>query len=176
MQYLGGYVLHNLQKKKHAQTDSLESEQAMAQLKAGKLQNITDSSKKLVSALNRGGLRIITQPAQQIFLKPECHFRQFTSENDLQRLDISGITHKAASDSDIVANYNLMISDVELEPDSHVRKDVLHGIVSLYINVRSFSFAKDIQRYMIAAKQTKVRALCKEISISCKGEEQQRQD
>ena len=28
MQYLGGYVLHNLRKKKHAQTDSLEIEQA----------------------------------------------------------------------------------------------------------------------------------------------------
>ena len=71
-----------------------------------------------------------------------------------------------------------MISDVELKPDSHVRKDVLHGIVSLYINERSFSFAKDIiQQYKIAAKQTKVRALlCKEISIGCKGEEQQRQD
>ena len=122
----------------------MESEQAPALLKAGKLQNITDSSQKLVSALNRGGLRIITQPAQQIFLKPECLFTQFTSENDLQMLDISGITHKATSDSDILANYNLMISDVELKLDSHVCKDVLHGIVSLYINVCSFSFAKDI--------------------------------
>ena len=122
----------------------MESEQAPALLKAGKLQNITDPSQKLVSALNRGGLRIITQPAQQIFLKPECLFTQFTSENDLQRLHISGITHKATSDSDILANYNLMISDVELKLDSHVCKDVLHGIVSLYINVCSFSFAKDI--------------------------------
>ena len=122
----------------------MESEQAPALLKAGKLQNITDSSQKLVSALNRGGLRIITQPAQQIFLKPECLFTQFTSENDLQRLYISGITHKATSDSDILANYNLMISDVELKLDSHVCKDVLHGMVSLYINVCSFSFAKDI--------------------------------
>ena len=122
----------------------MESEQAPALLKAGKLQNITDSSQKLVSALNRGGLRIITQPAHQIFLKPECLFMQFTSENDLQRLDISGITHKAISDSDILAHYNLMISDVELKLDSHVCKDVLHGIVSLYINVCSFSFAKDI--------------------------------
>ena len=122
----------------------MESEQAPALLKAGKLQNITDSSQKLVSALNHGVLRIITQPAQQIFLKPECLFTQFTSENDLQRLDISGITHKATNDSDILANYNLMISDVELKLDSHVCKDVLHGIVSLYINVCSFSFAKDI--------------------------------
>jgi len=37
-----------------------------------------------------------------------------------------------------------MISDAELEPDSHVCKDVLHAIVSLYINVCSFSLAKDI--------------------------------
>jgi len=54
MQYLGGYVLHNLHQK-YVRTSSLESEQAMALLKAGKLENITDSSQKLVSALNRGG-------------------------------------------------------------------------------------------------------------------------
>ena len=120
-----------------------------------------------MSPLNCGGLWIITQPAQQIFLKAERHFRQFTSETDLQRLDISGITHNATSDSDIC---NLMISDVELELDSHVCKDVLHGIVSVYINVRSFSFVKDIvQRYKTAEKQTKTRALRKEISRSCKG-------
>ena len=92
-----------------------------------------------MSLLNHGGLWIITQPAQQIFLKAECHFGQFTSETDLQSLDISGITHNATNDSDI---WNLMISDVELELDSHVRKDVLHGIVSVYMNVRSFSFVK----------------------------------
>ena len=31
-----------------------------------------------------------------------------------------------------------MISDAELELYSNVRKDVLHGIVSVYINVCSF--------------------------------------
>ena len=104
MQYLGGYVLHNLHKK-HGQTNSVESQQAMAILKAGKLESITDSSQKLVSALNRGGFWSITQPAQQIFLKTECYFRHFTSKPDLQRLDISGITNKAIniSDSDILA-------------------------------------------------------------------------
>lgn len=149
----------------------------MAILKAAKLESITDSGQKLVSALNRGGLWSITQPAQQIFLKTECHFRQFTSKPDLQRLDISGITNKATSDSDILANYNLMISDAELEPDSHVCKDVLRGIVSLYVHVRSFSFAKDvIQHYKIKATQTKARALCKKISRSCQGDDQQRQE
>ena len=62
-------------------------------------QHFTESSQKFVSALNHGGLWIITQRAQQIFLKAECHFRQFTSETDLRRLDISGIkagTHEGA--------------------------------------------------------------------------------
>ena len=42
------------------------------------------------------------------------------------------------SDSNILANYNWMISDAQFELDSHVWKDVLHSIVSLYINVRSW--------------------------------------
>ena len=70
-----------------------------------------------------------------------------------------------------------MISDVELEPDSHVGKDVLHSIVRLYVTVHSFSFAKDIiQRYKIKAKQTKTKSLRNEISRSCQDEEQQRQE
>ena len=70
-----------------------------------------------------------------------------------------------------------MVSDAELEPDSHVCKDVLYGIVSLYVHVRSFSFAKDIiQHYKIKATQTKARALRKEISRSCQGDDQHRQE
>ena len=55
LQYLGGYVLHNLHKK-HARSNSIESQQAMAILKAGKLESMTDSEQKLVSALTCGGL------------------------------------------------------------------------------------------------------------------------
>ena len=116
-------------------------------------------------------------PAQQIFVKTERHFRQFTSKPDLQRLDISGITNKATNDSDILAYYNLIVSDAELESDNHVCKDVLSGIVSLYVHVCSLSFAKDvIQHYKIKATQTKARALRKEISRSCQGDDQQRQE
>lgn len=81
MQYLGGYALHNFHKK-FGRTNLVESQQAMAILKAGKLERITDSNQKLVSALNRGGLWSISQRAQQIFLKAECHFRQLTSKPD----------------------------------------------------------------------------------------------
>ena len=60
--------------------------------------------------------------------------------------------------------YKLMISNVEIEPDSHVGKDVLYSIVRLYVTLGSFSFTRDIiQRYKIKAKQTLTKSLRKEI-------------
>ena len=174
LQYLGGYVFHNLHKK-HAKKATTESQQAMAILKAGKLEEGCDSQ-KLVSSLSRGGLWSITEPAQNIFLKTEHYFRQLTS-TELQRVDITGITQKSVSDSELLSNYHLVVSDAQLVPDSHVSKDLLHGIVSLYVRVRSFSFSKDIiQRHKIKAKQIKAKALRKEISRSCEEQQQERHE
>lgn len=47
--YLGGYVLHNLYIK-HTRTNSVESQQAMALLKAVKLGCINDSEQRLTSS------------------------------------------------------------------------------------------------------------------------------
>jgi len=160
--YLGGYVLYNLYKK-HARSNSVESKQAMAILKAGKMESITNSERKLVSALTRGGLWSITQPVQQIFFKAECYFRDLASKSDFQRLGIASITCKAISDVDILGIYKLMILNVEFEADSHVGKDVLYSIVRLYVTVGSFSFTHTIQRYKIKAKQTQTKSLRKEI-------------
>ena len=175
LQYLGGYVLHKLHKK-HARVSSRESQQAMALLKAGKVEHTGDSHQKLVSSLNRGGLWGVTGPAQKIFLKTEGWFRQLTPNVDLQGLDLAGITHKAISDSDILANFNLMVTDADIKPDSHVSKEVLYGIVKLYVQVRAFSVAKDvIQKYKIQTKQIKAKSLRKEISRS-QSDQQSRQE
>lgn len=48
VQYLGGYVLHNL-RKKHVQKQSSESQQAMAILKAGKSE--INTSQNLISSV-----------------------------------------------------------------------------------------------------------------------------
>jgi len=111
-------------------------------------------------------------------LKTEHYFRQFTSkELTLQRVDIVGIAQKSISDCDVLSNYILILSEAELEPDKHVSKDVLHSIVSLYVRVRSFSFAKNVlQHYKIKAKQTKAKSLRKEISRSCQEVEDHRQE
>ena len=75
LQYVGGYVLHNLHNK-HRGSSSTESQQAMAILKAGNLETSVDSQKR-ISTLNRGGLWSITEPAEKVFLKTEHYFRAF---------------------------------------------------------------------------------------------------
>lgn len=176
LQYVAGYVLQKLYKK-HYTVNSDESQQAMAILKAGKLE-ISDSQKnKLVSSLNRGGLWPVTLPAQKIFLKTEHYFRQCTLKTGLQKIDFVDITLKSTSDGDILANYHLIVADAGCKPDSDVKKGILHDIVSLYVRVRSFSYAKDIvQRCKIKDKQIKSKSLRKEISRSCQENDHQRQE
>ena len=171
-------MLHKLYRK-HAKANSKESQQAMAVLKAGKLEDNSDSSQKLIASLNRGGLWSLTLPAQKIFVKLERLFRQLTPNVNLQGINFSGITQKAMTDSDILSNFDLMVAQAIIKPDNHVRKDVLFSTVKLYVRVRAFSMSKDvIQRYKLQSKQTKSKSLRKEMarSHSVHNGEQPRQD
>lgn len=175
LQYLGGYVLHKLYRK-HAKANTKESQQAMAILKAGKLEESTHgaTTQKLITSLNRGGLWSITMPAQRIFVKIEKHFRLLTPNINLQGINLSGITRKAITDSDILSNFDLMVADASIESGSHIRKDVLYSIVKLYVRVQAFSVSKDvIQKYKLLTKQTKTKSLCNELS---RNQEEPRQD
>lgn len=88
-----------------------------------------------------------------------------------------GITHKSTSDSDVLANYHLIVADARCKPDSDVKKGILHDIVSLYVRVHSFCYTKDIlQQYEIKAIQIKGKSLRKEISRSCQDNDHQRQE
>ena len=124
-----------------------ESQQAMAILKAGELEESTHgaTTQKLITSLNRGGLWSITMPAQIIFVKIEKHFRLLTPNINLQGINLSGITRKAITDSDILSNFDLMVADASIESGCHIRKDVLYSIVKLYVRVQAFSVSKDVE-------------------------------
>ena len=104
-----------------------------------------------------GGLWSITQPAQNIFFRTEHYFRQQTFKSGLLKIDIAGITESAIVDSQVISSFQSMVSDAEIVTISNVNKDVLHAIVSLYIRVRSYTFAKDV------IQSNKIQALRKEI-------------
>ena len=132
LQYLGGYVLCNLYKK-HGTKNSQESQQAMSILKAGKLEDGYDSSQKLVSNLNRGGLWQITKYSEKVFSRIEHHFRQLSLDGNLQRVNIKGITDKSVTESELLSYYDLIVSDSELVPATHVINEVLNAVVNLYV-------------------------------------------
>ena len=178
LQYVSGYVLQNLQRnivkltllKANKRWPSLRLENWIAW-------TWTPRNRNWFQAWTEGGLWTVTLPAFKIFLKTDEYFRQSTSKAGLQRIDIVGITKTSTTDSDVLANYQLIVSEADCDSYSHVQKDVLHNIVSLYIRVRSFSYAKDIvQQYKIKAKQRKSKSLRKEISRSCKQNEEERQE
>ena len=111
---------------------------------------------------------IITRCSQKIFFIIEHHFRQLPPDGNLQSVNIRGITDKPVTGSELLPYYNLMVSDSELVPATHVIKDVLHAIVHLYVRVRSFFLANNIiQHHKLRNRQTKSKALCKEISQNC---------
>ena len=177
LQYIGGYVLHKLHNKHVNTKKSPESEQAISILKAGKARD-QDSiqSQRLTSSLNRGGLWAITENAQSVFERTEHYFRDVTSDNNFQKIDVTSVISRSVHDVEVVSAYNSMLLDSELMINKGVAKDVLHTIIELYVKVRSFSFAKDIiQRHNMKLKQLKSKALRKEISRASKESEQQRQ-
>ena len=106
----------------------------MVILKAGKLEYGSDSQ-KLVSSLDRGGLWPIIESAHDIFFRTKRYFRQSTLKgaHSLQEVNIAGIPQKSVSDSDVVSNYQTMVSDAELVPTKNVSKHALNSIVNLHI-------------------------------------------
>jgi len=101
LQYVSGYVFQNLHKK-YCKANSIESQQAMAILKTGKLDsmNLNTQKQELISSLSREGLWTVTLPAFKIFLKTDDYFSQ--------RIDIVWITKTQATDGDVLANYQLI--------------------------------------------------------------------
>ena len=69
-----------------------------------------------------------------------------------------------------------MEGDADIKPDSHVSKEVLYGIIKLYVQVRAVSVAKDvIQKYKIQTKQAKAKSLRRKIARS-RNDQQPRQE
>ncbi|EDO39120.1 predicted protein [Nematostella vectensis] len=147
----------------------------MTLLKAGQLD--CDEKQKLIASLNRGGLWSLTGPAEIIFSKTEQHFRRLMPDDISRRVNLKGIASHAMIDPDIIANYNLMQIEADILADKHVCKDVLHSIITLYVRVRSFSFAKDIiQKFKSKVKLSKAKSLRKEISRSYDTDDRDRQN
>eukprot|EP00795_Rhopilema_esculentum_P009759 gene9759-18280_t len=164
LQYLGGYVLHNLNKKiyksKHHKTPL--GLQHIAILQAGRSED-TDANQRLVDAVNRGGLWKITDTVEKLFTIAELYFLAHVN-NSSKTIQLAVIVDKIYKDQEVQGMYHEWTERCAIQVDSAGSKDLLTNILSLYVKVRSFSHAKDVvNKFKFEQKKGKTKALRKEI-------------
>ena len=155
LQYLAGYVVHNLYKKfRNAQNwKGKEAQQCISVLVACK---IDDESERLVSSLSRGGLWAVVKPVTDILSLAEKKFCNKTESHHISSIDVLAMTNELTKNPSIIAWFNLLLEDAETQTENHVAKNLLYKIIELYLKVRSHSYAKDvIEKSKMKQKKTK---------------------
>ena len=170
LKYLGGYVIRKLfMKLKTVQNKQESDEQAMQILLAGKAEeNLMSSS--FVENMSRGGLWIITEDIQKIFIITEKYFCVQTAVVGLREININKFVDKLNNFSPLLMIFRHIVSDCNATVNDQVEMNTLSSILTPYLRVRTFSLAKDI----VAKQKGKIfdrKALRKSTKLSSKRED-----
>ena len=165
LQYLGGYVLSKLNKKIQftKRQQSQIGQQYMSFLQAGKA-NAFASSHRLVDSVNRGGLWKVSNNVEQILTQAELKFCEHTRTPNTKQIDVPSMVKTLISNQDVKANYQSWFSSAALVLDQEISDEMLEKVLTLYLRVRSFSYAKDVvNTFKSKQSEAKSKALRKEI-------------
>ena len=168
LEYLVGYVLNNLYKKIKNSVfwSTKESQQAQRFLTSCRVTE-EDNTQLLVTSLNRGGLWQGNSTVLRIFTITEEAFWKKTNKQVVDRIDGETMVQSLINDSRICGYFNILLEGCVDEVPKNVALNTLEQMLSLYIRVRSFSFAKSVtQRHKAELTQGKAKALRKEIKRS----------
>lgn len=157
MQYLGGYVLFNLNKKFHHPRlfSRTESQYFIAILQAGRSEE--GSEQKLIDTVNRGGLWKVSGTVQEILLAAETQFKKSTSRiMEKKQIDLPAMVATLVRDVHTVSLFQNWIISADVTISQDIARDLLEKILYLYLRVRAFSCTKDIvNRYRLKNKKKK---------------------
>ena len=144
LQYLGGYVFQRLYKRVRQLPNyrSELSQKIMSLLLAGKSEG-QNLNLKLVNALDRGGLWHINDDVQKLFVVCEKYFSYKTTGKS-SKININAITHELTKCPFIKETFSSVVRNSELKPSEEAIDSTLYNIIRLYIQVRSFSYCRDI--------------------------------
>ena len=108
--------------------------------------------------MSKGGMSFIKSQFQKILFMAELYFRRKTEVSYLRERDVKKITYDLVNFKYMKKYFAEIVEESELKPYGMVSDDVLHGMfyIELYIEVRSFSTARDyVQRHRCLKKGTK---------------------
>ena len=162
LQYLAGFVIRKLYSsfRYNKKRNNLFHDQCSGVLQACKVEE--DESQTLV---NRGGLWKVNINMQQIFIHCEKIFRSATA-NFTTKIDCPTLVNKILKDSFILAHFKIICGNADQVVEKEVAKNLLEHIGTLFIRVRSFSYAKWRENHKASKSKVKSRSLRTSIKIS----------
>ena len=146
LQYLCGYVVHKLLRKTwRSSTYKSETSQSVICLLNNLIEN-NNRSQRLIKTTNRGGLTSAKVEIQQIFVLAEEAFRKtLVKSSHTAKLDVQLIIDLLMMDTQVISMYKTLVDDDEnYSIKADVKFSVLENMLTLYVRVRAFSFAKAI--------------------------------
>ena len=164
LQYIAGYIVHKLYKKyrySKAYKCSDQGKLMVTILQACKVE--VDESQTLVNIRDRGGLWKVNKEIQSIISECEKIFRANTATFKTS-IDCKNLVHQMLQNILITSNFHNICMSLEIEVDEEFAVDALEQILTLFIRVRSFSFAKYFrEKYKSQKKLSKKSSLRTEI-------------
>ena len=146
LEYLGGYVLHNLHNKRN--NDALDI------LDCFKSEAVLD--KPLINLQSRGGLTGITSHAKNMFLKAEHVFREFTARNNPQNINCKRMVDMLMYEVQVISCYTISTQLLE-NIDEELLLNVVESMFTLYLPFRSFSYVRELAAERKKEKQVLVK-------------------
>lgn len=150
--YLSGYVCGTLYRRLRKSAKGEEANlahdksQYLALLLATKVAvDETQSSHKLLNAKNRGGLWGVKDGIIMIFHIAETLFVSTTSSGK-HSIDAGGMVDKLLANPIILSCLSSICSSAEVKICKEMRLNLLEQMLTLFIRVRAFSYAKDIRQ------------------------------
>ena len=153
LQYLAGYILHKLHSKfrfTKKYYDSSFNKECVIISRACKLEE--DNTQTLVNVRVRGGLWMANKRLQEVFLQCELLFRTQTV-NFTTSLDCKDLVKDMMKNSSVLSNLNCICYGIDQKVTKEISLNLYEQMLSLFVKVRTFSYAKDIREKHKAAKK-----------------------
>ena len=166
--YLSGYVIATLYKRLRfsKKAKRMYHQQCLSLLKACKYVDGSEtdtSNQKLINTKDRGGLWRVKSDVQRIFTFAESYFLSSTREF-VTKINAKHIVSKLMQDMYVLAYFNTIRKSSEENIKKEIGLNLLEDMLTLYIRLRSHSYAKDKQQlHKISKDVTKTRSLRTEI-------------
>ena len=108
-------------------------------------ENVTLPEHKHVNIMDRGGLWNVNENVTSIFKIAERYFRTATQKHVI-KIDSNSIVSNLMANATVLHHATVLKSKSEETIKKEVALNLLEDLLTLYIRVRSFSFANDKQQ------------------------------